>query len=688
MGDSPRGPAGRLMATELVIICPSLSKACGIAEYTQRVAEACRPLFGGVTVVADSAAALTRCASLKTGAIVLLQHEYGLLDFSGPLSSTETTSGLIANLLRISRMGPDFRVGAILHSMVFSDARAIVLNQQWATAGFPIFCLSRDGARAAGINALDHGIFVRPTLPPPPPDEFRIGAFGFLSPNKDVESVLRLCAATRTPIQANFASRDPVQQAHVLKLMAALKVDGRITFDFMRDPELFCFLSATSVIYQAQHDFAHYATSGSARLAVSTGRPVIVPPCRPFHDLAGAVIFADGRAAADIVRAMKANRERLTGHAATVGPAWRSADLGRVYGDLAVAMLDYRVWCGGSATEPARILSINATEAAVILAGDEVNQTEQNHGALARFGLGLVGGRFCQIKLQTSSDPAGPIEGEDLLREAQTLSLERYFAAKSEALERSIAEEGTAASAATVFGDERTVETELRMLRGLHTEPVAAFEVLALPAYCQALLLWRDAGATLETVVEYLRPTEASPLAPGLGQHDVGRWILRLDRLKQCSRTVEPDRLTWRRPGPLNALQQRGIIYPSSLLGQDENAFAFSLFAAFYNRGPSPIEFATLRAELGVRLTRTQSAILFARTAEAVSNGVQIAGSVEDWINMEMVAEGRVQVCVVMAPRGPTQADQNADYRDRLEMEALIKAASAPSLRKTPLQVR
>jgi hypothetical protein len=661
-------------AARLVLVCPSLGQACGISEYSLRVTEAARPYFTNIDLVRETGEARLICEAAPGPVMVVLQHEYGLLDSQSRLASRETTAGAIGNLRAIGRARPDHRVAVVMHSVVFSDERAVMLNRQWFGAGLPIFSLSREGAQAAGINHLHHGVFVRETQPPV--GGFRIGAFGFLSENKDVESILKLCARTRSPIHANFATPRTDRRRRVLDRAAELGVEGTLTFDFMQDAALFDFLSQASVLFMAQHDFQHYATSGSARFALSTGRPVLTPPHRPFHDLAGGVIFAEGQDAVAAVRRLKRDPAALTAAAEQSQTAAKAAEMGRVYADLANRLTTNAVWCGGSPAAPVRITSVAQARLIAALAGDAADQTPQNLAALHRKGVGLINGRFTEIAPDDHPhrpDKDAPTPSPKDIDVMPSFSL--LFNRKSQALGHVLAADAADEALAELFADDMAVEAELRALRGLHPAPVRVFELLGLPLYAKALLL-RDIGLTPEGVREVLAPIDDGRLRGG--RSDLGeaaRWIERIDRLKRQPVALDPKRLDWTQPGPLSPVDGRRVVYPSALLGMTDQAFVASLYAVFRGRAPSPGEFRVAMGELAGRLTRTELALMTSRTGEGLTQGVEFAGAVETWSRLELSALKRVDLVTAMAPRPPSQRETNLAYRDQRQLEALATAA-------------
>ncbi len=182
---------------QLVLVCPSIDKDCGIGRYTHHAALAAREYFEGVAMLKSTHQALKYARRSKTPLIVIFEHEYSLVDFHHSLGEDDTTSSVISNLRLIQSLDSRHRVAIFQHAMVLHDHVLNNFNKQLFSAPIPIFHTTREGCAIANVNFTDLGVpGFGVTDVPGLPTQFTVGAFGFLSPNKDVESILKLCAAT------------------------------------------------------------------------------------------------------------------------------------------------------------------------------------------------------------------------------------------------------------------------------------------------------------------------------------------------------------------------------------------------------------------------------------------------------------------------------------------------------------
>lgn len=69
-------------------------------------------------------------------------------------------------------------------------------------------------------------------------------------------------------------------------------VAGKVTFDFQTDEEILETLRSGDVVYFPQGPISYWATTGSARVAMTADRPVVTSPEDQFEDMAAGVIFS------------------------------------------------------------------------------------------------------------------------------------------------------------------------------------------------------------------------------------------------------------------------------------------------------------------------------------------------------------------------------------------------------------
>ena len=666
-----------LDTVELILVCPSLDRACGIARYTYYVAEACRATFKAVHCLTETDAALRQAAATEAPCIVLLQHEYGLFDHNTANAGVETTAGAIRALSAIQALGDRCRVAVIMHSMVLQDHVASAINKQWFAAGIPLFCLSRGGGEAACVNYVEHGVPRLTASAREPRESFRIGAFGLLSDNKDVESVLRLCAGVEAPVHANFASSDPLKAASVLQRMDELGVSGRISFDFLSEDALTTFLQASAVIYLPQHDFEHFATSGSARFAMATGRPVIAPPHRPFHDLASAIYFADLNGAIDEVRRLKANPRRAERQLAAAERYGAASDFGIVYASLARRLRKNAAWAGGCSDLSLPVQDLPAAKLDIQVAASPSPLTTQELANFRETGMGSLRGVLLRAVPDPRPDGSAAAGSSRSRRAARRLSAKPEGSPAVAAHEACLARDRALTLALEDGTEEAFLLDELErrrdaviLLRQVRM-PGARLAVpvfLHLPLYLQLLALISEFEVSVGDAAAYAarnrrssRPREQ----PEAARRDL--LIANLQTLELLSRhyPLLAQQLVWGLvPSPSRAGASR-LIYPASLLTFEGETFVLALYRLILQREPDAPGFQGYARELRLGSSRSMLAHAVADSSEARARDVRLVGDRARWEEAELRLPGDLLVCAALAPFGESLLTDNLAYMAR-----------------------
>jgi hypothetical protein len=294
-------------------LCPSLGKACGIYRYSLYVQSglhsegiSCR-LFRSCH---DLDRALLSYETSKP--IVLVQHEYGLFDLArNSLSGPDTTSRVISWLHCAFASRRIHNAAFIMHTLVNGDPFYDLLNKQLFSSGFTILHLNRKGATANCIEYLDHGV---PVLDQSPlssrlvslPTSISVGnrtvaAFGMLTPNKLPRDILEICRTSGWNLKACFASKTRSDQLALRTEADRLGVVSDFNFEFLEESEILRYLSTAAVAIAIQDRHKHTSTSGSIRLLMNLGVPVLCNYCSQFDDVSRGTIRTSIHQAAGIL---------------------------------------------------------------------------------------------------------------------------------------------------------------------------------------------------------------------------------------------------------------------------------------------------------------------------------------------------------------------------------------------------
>ncbi|MGT0191970.1 glycosyltransferase [Burkholderia pyrrocinia] len=298
-GGKPILPIPRTTQIAGVIqICASFGKQCGIASYTSHVAAAMRAQ-GRDAVIVRGVDECERYLATGRYGYVLVQHEYGLYDsFNPSLAGPDTTGELIEQLENYAERYPNVRSTVVMHTIDMNKSDLRERSQMLFNSTIPVITLSSAAARNTRAIFVEHGIHVTSpivaveTSARAEGDALTVSSFGFLSPHKRIDRILQACADSNCRLVANFAcdSAERAQRAH--ELVTSMGVAGKVTFDFQTDDEILATLRAGDVVYFPQGPISYWATTGSARVAMTADRPVVTSPEDQFEDMAAGVIFA------------------------------------------------------------------------------------------------------------------------------------------------------------------------------------------------------------------------------------------------------------------------------------------------------------------------------------------------------------------------------------------------------------
>lgn len=334
----------------VIQLCGSFGERCGIARYTQYVADTLSLLGINNRIVRscgqlDALLRADEAAGQSEPTLVLVQHEYGIYDMLGELASGDSTGNIIATLTELSTRGRIRAAAFIMHTIVARDHVLSFANKQLFTSPFPVFHLNRLGAAQGGVEFLEHGVYRMPgsNLDRMLKGEMDIdafaerqlatksvGTFGLLSPNKMPRRIIELAGAHNLELKANFASRSKVDPKRLLRFLEEAHVTGAIGFDFLSEEDLLRTIETASFVGSFQEDFNHYATSGSTRFLLNSGVPLIVNSVTCFMDLSEVAVFVDD-SRSELLARMMVDRDLYKSKIADVVRFSRDNTMERVY---------------------------------------------------------------------------------------------------------------------------------------------------------------------------------------------------------------------------------------------------------------------------------------------------------------------------------------------------------------------
>ena len=194
--------------------------------------------------------------------------------------------------------------------------------------------LHRAGAAQLDCRFLEHGIYhlsERTSMPARRNHErLTLGTFGFLSQHKVPWKIVDACRRTDANLVALFSGGSDRERNMLLGLANDVGVEARIDFGYASEDDIVRKLRACDILYMPQEQVDYFATSGSVRLAMNVGVPILVSPVSQFADLGDAVTrtrHSDIISAIDLLRHDEAYQ-----HAVSAVGRFRDAnEIGRIY---------------------------------------------------------------------------------------------------------------------------------------------------------------------------------------------------------------------------------------------------------------------------------------------------------------------------------------------------------------------
>ena len=284
-----RGPSRRI-----VFLCPSWGQQCGIAQYTDYAVISLRRLGIDAEVVTTCEMLEAKCRSGAFDAY-FVQHEYGLFDRENAvLSGPDSSERLAAAMRLIAAQVRPVPGGVIFHTVNLIVPRFARRTKLIMAATRTNYILHRTGAIQLDCRFLEHGIFhldePRDGRVRREPGRVTLGTFGFLSQHKVPWKIVDACRRTEARLVALFSGGSDRERNMLLGLANDAGVEARVDFGYASEEEIVRKLQACDILYMPQEQVNYFATSGSVRLAMNVGIPILVSPVSQFTDLGDAVI--------------------------------------------------------------------------------------------------------------------------------------------------------------------------------------------------------------------------------------------------------------------------------------------------------------------------------------------------------------------------------------------------------------
>ncbi len=302
-------------APAVLQLCPSFGKECGIFRYSLYVRDALSR-SGIESHIYGSCRELDHAVrSASQPPIILVQHEYGLLDFASPTLSGPDTTANVLSWLKIQQSAKTIRNAAwIMHTLVTKDKSYELINKQIFSAGVRVLHLCSRGSLDNGLEYIDHGVPVlsgselEKHIALKGIDTVRplqgkvLAAFGMLSANKTPAQILDVCKVSGWRLIGSFASTNRSEQAKLESRAEILGVECTLYFDFADEETLLRRFAGVDACIALQERNRHSATSGSIRFLFSMGVPVLCNDCQQFDDVREGTLVVNPETAARILK--------------------------------------------------------------------------------------------------------------------------------------------------------------------------------------------------------------------------------------------------------------------------------------------------------------------------------------------------------------------------------------------------
>jgi hypothetical protein len=324
---------------KVIIFCPSKGWPCGIARYSEYVRESLSSMGYRACVVANIDEALA--AKDINSTTLIIQHEYGIYNNNNTNFKAPTTAELIRLNHQLKQDCKQYSSCLIMHTFHPADHVAALTNMDILSSGINVFHLNSLGSSLYNIHYLEHGIpqlnpsgFEKPRAPGKRKNSFTISTFGLLSPNKRVHALIDVASECGAKVLANFSTTNQESAYNLVSYAEGKGVDLSLTTEFLSEPELITLISRADVCVSLQDEISHYATSGSARLMLNAGKPLVTSRATQFGDLQQASVQAPEHQIPEVLKALRDDVE-FYNHMTNLGRTFSKKNaIGSVYASL------------------------------------------------------------------------------------------------------------------------------------------------------------------------------------------------------------------------------------------------------------------------------------------------------------------------------------------------------------------
>jgi len=305
-------------AKNVIILCPSFGKQCGIGEYAEHLRTSLVANGLSVVCVRRSEECFSLPQDFLTDSALIVNHGPGLFDgYNRTLSEGESTLGLLANL-NLLKKNHGVRPILYLHSLLREDNHDMY-GRQYALlhSGIPVVTTITSASEYFRIAQIEHGVQPVPAstsiqcsqISKLTTDNLKIGFFGFFQwGGKDMDALLSAVRQLKATLVGSVAISSEDDIVKLRELLSKGDVHCNLNAGWATSEHLCERLAEADVYYMPQKDYDHWNNSGSARLAANFGKPVFVPPHQPFLDLADSVSFVEESDIARVISSHSSSR--------------------------------------------------------------------------------------------------------------------------------------------------------------------------------------------------------------------------------------------------------------------------------------------------------------------------------------------------------------------------------------------
>lgn len=278
----------------IVLFCPSWGKVCGIAEYTRYLAEALLTSGHSVSVV-NSVESARFQLNLAVDQLLIVQHEYGLFDHADSYLSGSDSFLDLCELLKdsISRRAPVPWV--IMHTVVQQNVHLEAATQGIINSGARVFVTHPSYADLLDVEWISLGVreigerWQRGNREVESMQDLTCITFGLLNHTKGISTILETARKHSLTLNAWWPTASVWNRRLIKRVWKRSGIRGTLSFEFIEDSDLFGIISDCDFVFLPQEHVSHCAVSGSARVGVAMGVPVVTSDAPQFDDLGDSV---------------------------------------------------------------------------------------------------------------------------------------------------------------------------------------------------------------------------------------------------------------------------------------------------------------------------------------------------------------------------------------------------------------